>query len=65
MVIKEISVDEFQNFVNNSPLGTYYQTRNYALLMGNYGYDYDFIGFINEYNQIKAASLILIKKENH
>ena len=63
MVIKEISVDEFQNFVNNSPLGTYYQTRNYALLMGNYGYDYDFIGFINEYNQIKAASLILIKKE--
>lgn len=63
MVIKEISVDEFQEFVNSSPLGTYYQTRSYALLMGNYGYDYDFIGFINEYNQIKAASLILIKKE--
>ena len=63
MVIKEISVDEFQEFVNSSPLGTYYQTRSYALLMGNNGYDYDFIGFINEYNQIKAASLILIKKE--
>ena len=63
MVIKEISVDEFQEFVNSSPLGTYYQTRSYAILIGNYGYDYDFIGFINEYNQIKAASLILIKKE--
>ncbi len=62
-MIKEISVDEFQKFVNESPLGTYYQTLNYALLMGNYGYDYDFIGFVNEYDQIKAASLILIKKE--
>jgi len=65
MNIRELTVEEFQQFVQASPLGTYYQTLNYALLMSEYGYEYDFIGFVNEYNQIKAASLILIKKTNH
>ena len=62
MTLKEIAVEEFTNFVKESPLGTYYQTREYALLMGNYGYDYDFIGMYDEYSNLKAASLILIKK---
>lgn len=62
MTLKEIAVEEFTNFVKESPLGTYYQSREYALLMGNYGYDYDFIGMYDEYNNLKATSLILIKK---
>ncbi len=61
MKLKELTIDEFTEFVNNSPLATHYQTINYALLMGENGYDYDLIGFVNEYDQIKAASLILIK----
>lgn len=63
-MIRELTLEEFTNFVTASPLGTYYQTFNYALLMGEYGYDYDLIGYLNEYNQIKAASLMLIKKVN-
>jgi len=61
MILKELTLEEFQEFVKNSPLSTHYQTLNYALLMGENGYDYEMIGFINEYNQIKAASLILFK----
>ncbi len=61
MELRELSIEEFTSFVNESPLATHYQTLNYALLMGENGYDYDLIGFVNEYGQIKAASLILIK----
>ena len=63
-MIRELNIEEFTNFVSSSPLATYYQTHDYALLMGEYGYDYELIGYFNEYNQIKAASLILIKKNN-
>jgi len=61
MILRELTIEEFQNFVKESPLSTHYQTRNYALLMGEKDYDYEFIGLINEYGQIKAASLILFK----
>ncbi len=60
-MLRELTIDEFAKFVNESPLATHYQTLNYALLMGENGYDYDLIGFFNEYGQLKAASLILIK----
>lgn len=65
MTLRELSLDEFQSFVFQSPLGTHYQTLNYALLMGENGYDYEFIGLVNEYDQIKAASLILFKSIKH
>ena len=61
MSIRELTIDEFNAFVRNSPLGTHYQTFNYALLMGENGYEYELIGMYNEYNQLKAASLILFK----
>ncbi|MBR1679379.1 MAG: peptidoglycan bridge formation glycyltransferase FemA/FemB family protein [Bacilli bacterium] len=61
-MIRELTMTEFEQFVLNSPLASYYQTREYGLLMGEYGYDYELIGYVNEYNQVKAASLILIKK---
>ncbi len=61
MQLRELSIEEFTKFVSESPLATHYQTINYALLMGENGYDYDLIGFVNEYDQIKAASLILFK----
>ncbi len=61
MILRELSIEEFTDFVSASPLWTHYQTINYALLMGENGYDYDLIGFVNEYGQIKAASLILTK----
>lgn len=62
MHIKELTKNEFEDFVDNNPLGSFHQSFNYALLMTESGYDYDMIGYVDEYNHIYAASLILIKK---
>ncbi len=62
MHIKHLSIHEFETFVDKSFLGSYYQTYEYALLMKENGYDYEFVGLVDEYNNVHAASLILIKK---
>ena len=64
MHIKELSITEFESFVEENPLRSHYQTINYALLMAENGYDYDLIGYVDNNNKIYAASLILIKKLN-
>lgn len=65
MKIKEISFIQFDEFAKNHPLCSYHQTSSYALLMSNHGYDYDYIAYVDENNNIVAASLILYKKINH
>lgn len=62
MNIKEISFIEFDEFAKKHPQRSFYQSSNYALIMGEKGYDYEYIGFYNEMNILVAASLILIKK---
>ena len=62
MHIKELSLDEFDQFSKNFAISSYYQSSNYALFMTEFGYDYDLIGFVDELGVIKAAALILIKK---
>lgn len=64
MHIKQLSIKEFEDFVEDSPLRSHYQTFSYALLMAECGYDYDLIGYVDENDTIHAASLILIKKLN-
>lgn len=62
MKIKEISFLQFDAFANNHNLSSYHQSSQYALLMSNHGYDYDYIGYIDQEDNIIAASLILYKK---
>lgn len=62
MHIKTLSIHEFETFVSKSILANHYQTYEYALLMKENGFDYEFVGLIDEYENIHAASLILIKK---
>ena len=62
MKIKELSLTNFYDFILKSPLANHYQTVNYALLMSEKGYEHDFIGYVDDYGNIYAASLILIKK---
>lgn len=64
MHIKELTVAEFDSFAYNNPLGTYYESSNYALFMAENNFEYDFIGLVDELGVIKAATLILIKKIN-
>ena len=63
-MIRELTLKEFQDFTSENPMTTYYQTHEYAMLMGEYGYDYEYIGYVDDHCQIKAASLILFKKVN-
>jgi peptidoglycan pentaglycine glycine transferase (the first glycine) len=62
MNLKELTILEFEDFVKKSPLGNHYQTSDYGILMSEQGYDYDLLGMVDEYGEILAASLILIKK---
>lgn len=62
MKIKEISFLQFDEFAQSHHLCNYHQSSLYALLMSNHGYEYDYIGYVDEENNIKAASLILYKK---
>lgn len=62
MKIVELTNMQFDEFAKFHPLNNYCQTSKYALLMSEYGYNYDYIGFVDENNTIKAASLILTKK---
>lgn len=62
MYIKNLSIHEFESFVEKSLLGSHYQTYEYAELMKENGFDYEFIGLVDEYNHVQGASLILIKK---
>lgn len=59
-MIKELRFNEYEEFVNKHPLASHYQTINYAMLMTEYDYDYDLIGYF-ENNELKAASLIVFK----
>ena len=62
MHLKELTIAEFDAFAKTSPLGSYHQSSNYALLMAESNYDYELIGYVDELGIIKAAALILIKK---
>lgn len=62
MHIENLSIREFENFIEKSILGNYYQTYEYARLMKENGFDYEFIGLVDEYKNVRGASLILIKK---
>ena len=62
MHIKELSIHEFENFVDKSGFGSHYQTYEYAALMKDNGFSFEMIGLVDENANIHAASLILIKK---
>ena len=61
MSIKELTIEEFENFAHTNPLKNYMQSSEYARFMGENGYNYEYIGLVDG-NTIRAASLIGIKK---
>ena len=62
MKIVNLSINDFNTFANNHTLRNYYQTSEYAKVMENKGYTYDYIGYMDNSNNLVAASLILKKK---
>ncbi len=63
-MIRDLTVFEFDEFAKSHPLKSYHQTSSYAILMSNYGYTYNLVGYFDEYNNLVAASVILLKKIN-
>ena len=62
MKIKELTIQAFGEYTKNSPLRNYMQTEEYARLLGEEKYNYDYVGLVDENNVIKGASLILWKR---
>ena len=57
-MIRELKFTEFEDFSKRHILSNRYQTINYAMLMTEYDFDYDLIGYF-ENNTLVAASLII------
>jgi len=62
MKIIELTIKDFDEFASNHPLRNYAQSSKYAKLMGEKGFNYDYIGYTDDSNNLVAASLILNKK---
>ena len=64
MYIKELTVEEFNKFSDNFMYSSIYQTSEYGNVMSKENYQSIFVGLIDDDNDIKAASLILIESIN-
>lgn len=62
MKIVELSRSQFEEFANNHPLRNHYQSYNYGQLLSEYYFEYYLIGYVDNNDSIKAASLILTNK---
>lgn len=62
MKLKELTILEFEEFVKKNPLGNHYQTSDFGILMSEEGFEYDLIGMVDEYGEVHASALVLIKK---
>ena len=60
MKIVSLTTQQFLDFAASHPLNNYMQTQKYAMVMADYGYDYDYIGYA-EGSTIVAATLMLSK----
>ena len=63
MSIKTLTNEEFNNFIKTSPLKSIYQTPEYAFVMNNQKYNSILLGLMDN-DEIKAATLLLIKKDH-
>ena len=63
MYIKELTNAEFNLFTDNYPQFSIYQTSEYGFIMNTQNFTSVFLGLIDDYEKIVAASLVLIEKE--
>lgn len=63
MTMRELTNDEFNNFIKCYNIGSIYQTPEYGLIMNHQNYSSIFLGLCDG-NNILAATLLLIGKRN-
>lgn len=62
LTLKEISTNDFENFVETLKVESLYQTIYYGMTMEKSGFQVLYLGMVDEANTLKAATLILIEK---
>ena len=62
MKIVKLNSGQFDSFASNHRYRNYYQTSQYARVMSKFGYRSQFLGFVNEYNKLIGATLIIYKE---
>lgn len=62
MELRELTNDEFSKFAEKYMLTSMYQTAEYGFVMNKQDCEVLFVGLVNDTNDIKAATLILIEK---
>lgn len=65
MEIVLLDETRFDQFAINHPNNNYYQTSNYGRLMSSHGYNAYYLGLVDSYGQIRAASLVTVKNEKN
>lgn len=64
MYIKELTNAEFNLFTDSFPYSSIFQTSEYGFIMNTQNYTSVFLGLIDDFDKIVAASLILIEKNS-
>ena len=62
MKIVEIQAEDFKKFTEEFPFKNFYQTVEYGMLMDRHQFDDYYLGFMDDSNNIVAATLILVNK---
>ena len=62
MLIKEISIDEFNKFTQFFSISSIYQTSEYGIIMNNEGFSPIYIGYFDNNDNILAAALLLTEE---
>ncbi len=62
MKMIELDREKFESFVMKSPYKNYCQTANYGMVLSETGFDYSFVGYTTNENEILAAGMFLTKK---
>lgn len=62
MKIEQIDSLEFNNFIETYPNKTFYQTAEFGSLMDRHGFDDYYLVLKDEFGNIKAGTLILVKR---
>lgn len=62
MKMIELTKEKFEDFASKSPYNNYCQSANYGMLMAETGFEYNFVGYTTNDNEILAAGMFLTKK---
>ena len=62
MKIVKLNPAQFDRFASNHRYRNYYQTSMYGSVMSKFGYRIQYLGFVNEYNKLVGATLIIYKE---